>query len=129
MNVKELIKKLEMYDPEALVTFTLNPTRDHLKDCSEFDVEMDFELAGSEEYPDMFCSLTNKSRLDSISELVCETKDELNIKMTNDGIFVFKDNQLVRELEIKYDNYNNVYNNDYMNKKPEEYIKMLLRIL
>lgn len=125
MKVKELIKKLECYNPDAEVGFTLNPVSEVIGTDGDFDIELLPELIGNEDCPEFLC-MVHKSKFDSISELLLNTKKEINIKMTEDGLFVFKDYDLVREIE-RSDDF--CQDESFLNNYPEKFIKMLIRIL
>ena len=122
MTVKELIEELKQYNSDANLAFVVNPAK---TEDTAFDVETNFAIKGTKNYPEVILTLQDKSKLESISELLKETKKELVIKMDKNGLFVFKDEQLVRELELK----TKYIKDNYLNTKPQEYVKMLLRIL
>ena len=122
MLVKELIEELKQYDPNADLAFVINPAK--TEDIA-FDVRTTFEIRGTKDCPEAILTLQDKSNLESISELLEDTDEELVIKIDKNGVFVFKDDYLVREIELK----SKYVKDNYLNNKPEEYIKMLLRIL
>ena len=125
MQIKELIRQLLIYNPESEVSFTLNPTTDEMGEDGEFDVNLESSMIWNLECPEFLFTL-NKSKFDTISELLTIAENEVSIKMTKDGLFVFKDGDLIREIEVKDDFYDG---ESFLNDYPEEYIKMLLRIL
>ena len=125
MKVKELIKKLECYNPDSEIGFTLNPTTDEMGEDGNFDVNLEPNVIGNLECPEFLFTL-NKSKFDSISEILTTVEDEVNISMTNKGLFVFKDGILVREIEVNDDFYDD---ESFLNDYPNAYIRMLLRIL
>lgn len=119
MKVKELIKKLECYNPDAEVGFTLNPVSEVMGTDGDFDIELLPELIGNEDCPEFLC-MVHKSKLNNLSELIPLTRDKLTIDISNDGIFITRDGELEREIELL---------DNYSVKDTEEFIKMLIRIL
>ena len=119
MKVKELIKKLECYNPDAEVSFTLNPVLKVIGVDKNFDVELLPDLIGDVDSPRFLCRV-HKSKLNNLSEIIPLTKDKLTIDISNDGIFVNRDGELEREIELL---------DNYSVKDTEEFIKMLIRIL
>lgn len=122
MKTKELIEELQVFNPETEVGFYLNPTKDK-EDKSCYDVPLKGTVLRNEDCPNIIYTL-DKSKFDTITSLLETSKEEIDIKINNKGIYVFSDGKLIREIERC-----NKCSKQEMSTAPEEYIKMLLKII
>lgn len=118
MKIKDLIKNLKQFNPEASIAFTLSPVVEEKQELPQFDINLVTNIIGNSECPEFLFTL-EKTSFESITNLIETSKEEITIKINNNGIYFYVGGSLVREMDRE-----NITN---MNKVPEEYLKMLLK--
>lgn len=118
MKVKDLIKTLKQFDQEANVKFTLSPVTRKKQKLPKFNIDVMTNIIGNSNCPEFLFTL-EKTAFESITDLIETSKEDITVKIDNNGIYFYIGEDLVREIDRK--------NTTDMNKVPEEYLRMLLK--
>jgi hypothetical protein len=124
MKVKELIAQLSKYSQDHEIDIVLNVTPNS---DEETDIQANLELMGdTDTAPTLIVYPQKKSGGDfeTIIDLLLETEETLHIEMNKDGMYVFVDKELRRELDFKQ----NLARED-IKEKAEVFIQKLVEIL
>lgn len=121
MKVKELLNTLSKYDLDNEVDVVFNADREW---DESVDIACNIEIMGdTNTTPTIIVMPKTKSikEFETIYELLQENGKTLKIEMTEEGIYVYLDDELRRELDLKEKN--------SLKVNSEEFIKKLIEIL
>lgn len=121
MKVKELLNTLSKYDSDSEVDVVFNA--DSECDISA-DIACNIEIMGDTNTAPTIIVMPKTKNIkgfETIYELLQENGKTLNIEMTERGMYVYLDNELRRELDLKEKN--------SLKGNSEEFIKKLIEIL
>lgn len=122
MTPAKLIKILSQYPQDEEIDFLFNPCKN---DVEEYDISVDIEIMGdTETTPTIMITPKIKPARDfeTIEELLSENPEQIRIEIEKTGIYVFSNNELRREIELKV-------KTEKLHDASENIIKKLVEIL